>query len=140
MSKIMSFKILFLITLSHLLLQTSARKCFLTNEYTVHVVTFLPEDSPPLEFHCASGDDDLGNHKLTKFGTEYKFSFCDNIRHNTLFFCTLNWGKKKKSFDVFRSSWRNKCSSSNCVWAAQEDGIYFTTKPPVYNKEFDWEN
>ncbi|XP_047979554.1 S-protein homolog 24-like [Salvia hispanica] len=140
MSQIMIFKILFLITLSHLLLQTSARKCFLTNEYTVHVVTFLPEDSPPLEFHCASGDDDLGNHKLTKYGTEVKWSFCDNITHTTLFFCTLHWGKKKKSLDVFKSSWRNKCSSGNCVWAAQEDGIYFANKPPVYNKAFDWEN
>ncbi|KAG6435380.1 hypothetical protein SASPL_100252 [Salvia splendens] len=135
----MIFKILFLITLSHLLLQTSARNCFLTNEYTVHVVTFLPEDSPPLEFHCASGNDDLGNHKLTSYATEFTWSFCENIAHNTLFFCTLRWGTKKRSVDVFKSSQSDKCSTGTCVWAAEEDGIYFSNNPPAYNKEFDWE-
>lgn len=132
--------ILFL-TLSPFLLQTSAKKCAFTGEYFIHVVRFLPEGSAPLNLHCASGDDDLGNHTLTTYGDEYKWSFCDSITHKTLFFCNLHWGSKQKAFDVFRSSWRSRCSSGVCSWAAEEDGIYFSgssTTPPVFNKVSSW--
>ncbi|KAI3470536.1 hypothetical protein Pfo_027199, partial [Paulownia fortunei] len=111
--------------------------CFLTRKYTVHVMNHLPLWSNiPLRLHCASGDNDLGYHKLPIFG-DFNWTFCDNIFGTTLYFCHLWWnsrlGPKQKAFNVFTEKWSPKCTSGVCYWAANQDGIHFTGSNPPMN-------
>ncbi|PHU05748.1 hypothetical protein BC332_26570 [Capsicum chinense] len=63
----------------------------------VHVLNQLPENSPQLELHCASGDDDLG-YNYPKVGSDFNWRFDAWAR--TLFFCHFWWGDKDKAFDL----------------------------------------
>lgn len=55
----------------------------------------LPQNSPPLMVHCASKNDDLGNHTLT-FNQEFSWKFCENFFWNTLLHSEATWGKKTR--------------------------------------------
>ncbi|KAM3326975.1 hypothetical protein P3S67_002102 [Capsicum chacoense] len=96
----------------------------------VHIHNNLPENSPQVEVHCASGDDDLGYH-YPKVGTEFNWSF--NMGIFTLFFCHFWWNGKDKAFDVFNNV--NYCvddvfddvvpqGTYDCHWQVQDDGFY----------------
>ncbi|KAI3469942.1 hypothetical protein Pfo_026605 [Paulownia fortunei] len=102
-----------------------ARSCFFTDEYVVHVANNLYAYSKPMVVHCASADDDLGNHTLS-YQKDFNWSFCEQLFHRTLFFCHIWWGSKSVAFDVFTSKNRRACTSHVCYWEAQHDGIYFS--------------
>ncbi|KAI3469943.1 hypothetical protein Pfo_026606 [Paulownia fortunei] len=126
--------------LSTCFLQTMARTCFATPEYKVHIVNdILPISKSPLLVHCASGDDDLGNHTLYYEG-DFNWSFCEHIFFRTLFFCHVRWGSKTISFDAFNSKHNKDCTSGVCYWEAQTDGIYFSGyyPPEDLKKAYSW--
>ncbi|KAH6810359.1 hypothetical protein C2S51_024121 [Perilla frutescens var. frutescens] len=71
------------------------------SKYTVHIVNNLPNNSNnPLLIHCASGDDDLGNHSLART-CDFNWSFRMNFFWTTLFFCRFRWEGKNVAHDVF---------------------------------------
>ncbi|KAL7105722.1 hypothetical protein ACP275_07G062200 [Erythranthe tilingii] len=76
----------------------------------------IPTSKIPVTVHCESGNDDLGNHTLPKLNNEFNWSFCESIFHNTLFFCRIQWGSKYLKFDVYKSEWRDRCSTRVCLW------------------------
>ncbi|KAL6527146.1 hypothetical protein OROGR_016236 [Orobanche gracilis] len=101
------------------------RFCFFTPKGAVRIINGLPENSPPLKIHCASGDDDLGFHDLG-VNQDFKWSFCQNMVTNTLFFCHLWWGSKNRAFVAYDSRCTSICSK--CTWTAKSDGIYGNKK------------
>ncbi|GFP91821.1 hypothetical protein PHJA_001326100 [Phtheirospermum japonicum] len=103
----------------------SARKCIFTRKVAVYVNNRLDPKSPSLKIHCASKNDDLGNH-IIYAGREYSWTFCENFLPTTLFFCHLWWGSKQKAFEAFKETWF-ELKPLNFYWYAYPDGIYFTT-------------
>lgn len=114
--------------------------CVFTAKHRVYVVSNLPSNTAPLKIHCASGNNDLGNHTLYP-NQDYRWSFCVNFIPNTLFFCHLWWGSKDKAFEVFRETWTD-VPKDQSWWIAKSDGIYFSdqTKPTKLQKKYDWNN
>lgn len=100
----------------------------------------VPKSNSPVEVHCRSGDNDLGNHTLPHVNDEYHWSFCESIVHNTLYFCGIKWGTRFLSFDVYKSSSRDKCYSGVCSYGVMTDGIYFAGSNPIGSMEkiYDW--
>ncbi|KAI3470479.1 hypothetical protein Pfo_027142 [Paulownia fortunei] len=141
----MNYTIIKCLLLSFILFANNfqALACFFNSIYKfeVHVVNNLPPNTEPLLLHCASKDDDLGNHTLT-LNQDFHFQFCLKPLF-TLFFCRLRWGKKNKSFDVFNARWVPviPCTHHQCYWAAKSDGIYFSGSypPDKLVKKYDWE-
>ncbi|KAL0349986.1 UNVERIFIED_CONTAM: hypothetical protein Sradi_4147800 [Sesamum radiatum] len=68
--------------------------------YEVHIVNNLPDNSSPLFVHCASKDDDLGNHTL-RLNDDFNWHFRMNIGLTTLYYCRFLWESKNKICDVF---------------------------------------
>ncbi|KAI3458957.1 hypothetical protein Pfo_015620 [Paulownia fortunei] len=128
--------------ISTILLRTMAsekRHCTFTQLVTVYVINNLPPNSAPLVVHCASKDDDLGNHTLTR-NQDFQFEFCENF-FSTLFYCHLWWEKKHIRFDAFRETWLGAiCAKDICYWAAKSDGIYYSNyyPPRGLKKKYDW--
>ncbi|XP_055814309.1 S-protein homolog 19-like [Solanum dulcamara] len=118
-------------------------------EPEVHIHNDVPQNSPQLEFHCASGDDDLGYH-YPSVGSDFNWSFCASPV--TLFFCHFWWNGKNIRIDVFdqlggcvgdakRGSVPNY--TVKCHWQVKDDGIYlgyFDTDVDqlVFTKYRDW--
>lgn len=130
-----------LLVLNNNILQASARRCFPTTKYEVRIVNNLPENSPPLNVHCASADDDLGIHTLTLNNQVYSWNFCEAFLITTLFHCHLWWGSKQKNkLEVFRSTYV-RWGSTTLFWSARSDGIYFSyyDNEDSFVKKFDWE-
>ncbi|CAN1144631.1 S-protein homolog 3 [Linum perenne] len=71
---------------------------------TVTVVNSVGEGRY-LDFHCKSGDDDLGRHLLEPNGS-FKFTFRPNMVGGTVFYCAFSWekGSGVKWFDVYLQS------------------------------------
>ncbi|KAL0340728.1 UNVERIFIED_CONTAM: hypothetical protein Sradi_4589600 [Sesamum radiatum] len=114
-------------------------QCFLSRKFEVHIVSNLPPQPGPLVAHCASKDDDLGNHTLTT-DQDFDFNFCV-VPFTTLFFCHLWWGNKDISFDVFNTKTiMQQCTDRQCYWAAKSDGIYFAGSypPEGLHKVYSW--
>ncbi|GFP91820.1 hypothetical protein PHJA_001326000 [Phtheirospermum japonicum] len=125
------------------ILNVSARKCIFTGKVAIQVNNRLDINSPPLKIHCASKDDDLGNHTIYS-GDGFNWTFCENLFHTTLYFCHLwwgsRWGSKQKAFDVFKET-LVEVKRLHFYWHAFPDGIYFTAydAPLVYTKVYDWD-
>uniref|UniRef100_M1DD62 S-protein homolog n=1 Tax=Solanum tuberosum TaxID=4113 RepID=M1DD62_SOLTU len=115
----------------------------------VHIHNDLPQNTPQLEVHCASGDDDLG-HRYPGIGTEFNWSFCPTF--STLYFCHFWWNGKDLRFDVFNNSdacVRNRghgfipYDTSDCHWQVKDDGFYIgyfnqNVGQVIYTKYLDW--
>ncbi|KAL6578162.1 hypothetical protein OROMI_010490 [Orobanche minor] len=106
------------------------RFCFFTHKFVVRVINELPEDSPFLKLHCASGDDDLGYHDLP-VNQVFGWSFCSKLVGDSLFFCHLWWGSRNRAFVALNTSWCDRCSK--CNYTAKTDGIYLNGK-----RTFTW--
>lgn len=136
------FIFVFLITLNLFQTPTLAEKpkCFFTPGYEVYIVNNLPQQSPPLMIHCASKNNDLGNHTLY-LNQEFYFKFCESFIAVTIFSCQFSWDSKKKDLDVFNANSRKLCKTGLCYWAAKSDGIYFSNdaKTKALQKAYDWE-
>ncbi|KAL8551668.1 hypothetical protein ACS0TY_000660 [Phlomoides rotata] len=117
----------------------SAKNCFPTNSFHVHIVNRIPNLDV---LHCFSGDDNLGYHRPLQ-NQDYTFGFCDNIIHTTLFVCEAIRKFQYVSFDAFRSSDRHQCRYGLCNWEIREDGIYFQNQfghSTDFQKRADWQN
>ncbi|CAA0841092.1 Plant self-incompatibility protein S1 family [Striga hermonthica] len=117
----------------------TARHCIVGNPITVYIVSYLPRQSPTLQVHCASKEDDLGNHTLGTY-QQFMFDFCTNY-HNTLFYCDMSWGPKQIHFTAFEAKpFRSGCQDFTCYWAAKDDGLYYSDYNPPRGllKKFDW--
>ncbi|KAK4356839.1 hypothetical protein RND71_022449 [Anisodus tanguticus] len=113
----------------------------------VHILNNLPENSPQLQLHCASKDNDFGN-AYPPLRTDYKWEFCGWYR--TLYFCHFWWGDKDTAFDVFNEM--NYCvhdgysfipqGTKRCIWNVKADGIYMgyedQSGQTIYKKYRDW--
>ncbi|OIT27946.1 hypothetical protein A4A49_20453 [Nicotiana attenuata] len=108
----------------------------------VHILNSLPGNTPQLEFHCASGDDELGYH-YPAIGSDFNWQFC--ATSNTLFFCHFWWGDKDSSFDVFNRIescvwWDGvdfvPVDAVKCLWKVQDDGFYLGYFDEKANKNF----
>ncbi|PIN24458.1 hypothetical protein CDL12_02809 [Handroanthus impetiginosus] len=131
----MKILLLFLLLIpNHLLSFSYEKKRCWTQKYEVHIVNSLPQNSPTLRLHCASGNDDLGYHDLL-VNQDFQWSFCDKFFGGTLFFCHLWWGSKNKGFEVFNTHWEGRCRNYICDWVAKSDGIYFNRE-----KLYDWQD
>ncbi|KAL7124374.1 hypothetical protein ABFS83_14G044400 [Erythranthe nasuta] len=97
----------------------------------VHIYNDLPKNSKSLLLHCASKNDDLGNHTLYP-GQEFSWSFRTNIVSTTLFFCHFWWGSKQSAFDVFDSNWYFTYDINN--YMVKEDGFYFSNDGDDHEK------
>ncbi|KAL1542413.1 hypothetical protein AAHA92_26512 [Salvia divinorum] len=133
---------LFLLIASSLFLH--ATSCILA-KYHVYIASNLPTNSPPLQVHCSSKDDDLGYHTLAP-GAEYQFSFCENPLA-TLFSCRFLWNGNDKGFHVYDAKWdHNRCIIGNrhgvCYYAVKPAGFFFTNKYPPKELDFlcGWDN
>ncbi|KAL7109686.1 hypothetical protein ACP275_06G190200 [Erythranthe tilingii] len=113
--------------------------CGATVRRTIHVVNKLTPDTPQLDVHCYSKDDDLGNHTLS-IGQEFKWTFCTNFFPTTLYACHLWWFPKEKSFDAYKDT-LFKSTTEDLFWIAKPDGIYFGDANHIQNpeKKYDWE-
>ncbi|KAG5588382.1 hypothetical protein H5410_048816 [Solanum commersonii] len=107
----------------------------ITGEYEVHILNNLPPNTPMLQLHCASADDDFG-HQYPDLGKDYSWSFKNNLVGSTLYFCHFWWGFKENVFDVFNDA--HYCihggdkfvpyDTTKCIYGVQEDGFYFGTE------------
>ncbi|KAH6791340.1 hypothetical protein C2S51_006346 [Perilla frutescens var. frutescens] len=109
------------------------------SKYTVHIVNNLTSSSNnPLLIHCASGDDDLGNHSLART-CDFNWSFRMNFFSTTLFFCRFRWEGKNVAHDVFTDRLSDGCFPIDghviyrCRWLVKEDGFYLENV-----KVYDW--
>lgn len=104
--------------------------------------------SPPLRIHCASGDDDLGNHTLY-YLQNFHWQFRINFWLTTRFFCHFWWDNKQRVFDVFYAGWHEFCEDPDsfddinlCYWVVKTDGFYFTNKrqfsPNDIERKYTW--
>ncbi|PIN13808.1 hypothetical protein CDL12_13579 [Handroanthus impetiginosus] len=110
--------------------------------FTVYVTNNLPNNSPPLFIHCASGDNELGNHKLY-VNNNFHWSFKLNFRQTTLYFCRFRWRGRNVAFDVFNTGIGDKCEGPHgnlCAWFVKQDGFYFGNDLPPrgLTKLHDW--
>ncbi|KAF5731424.1 hypothetical protein HS088_TW18G00101 [Tripterygium wilfordii] len=93
-------------------------------KFHVHIVNGFKTDA--LHSHCKSKDDDLGMRQ-TNPGQEYEWSFRINFWGTTLYYCSFWWNGGRHQNDVFwvKDQFLNDyCGEKNCIWKAQEDGIY----------------
>lgn len=131
--------IMSLVIVSSCLLQlATAEDCFLSGAYYFAIVNnVLPVSETPLLVHCASRNNDLGNHTL-HYQDYVQWQFCLQIFHRTLFHCRVSWGSRSLSFDAFNNHIRKHCSY--CLWQAQSDGIYFQKQahPEIFNRVYSW--
>ncbi|OIT26808.1 hypothetical protein A4A49_56405, partial [Nicotiana attenuata] len=125
-----------------------ARKCIFTDRYEVHIINQLPSDSPQLQIHCASKDNDLGYNNVA-VNEDFNWSFCESEFVNTLFFCHFWWGSEERRFNVFDDPYY--CVSDQkvynylmyCKWEVRPDGFYLeqyndTNKSYYMYHYLDW--
>jgi hypothetical protein len=118
--------------------------------YIVHIENRLSNHT--LQAHCKSGDQDLGLQNIS-LGEEFQWGFYINFWGTTLYFCNLSWPGGHKTFDVFTTYFTflyYKCEpwipfknqhGLNCVWRAQDDGIYlFDVPTKKYYLQHTWEH
>ncbi|PIN24459.1 hypothetical protein CDL12_02810 [Handroanthus impetiginosus] len=116
--------------------------CPFTEQFNVYIINKLPPNSGSLELHCASGDDDLGTHKLT-FGQDFHWKFCESFLANTLYFCHFWWGSKERAFNTFNSKWKERSPTDYLYWEVRSDGFYLAynrNDAKSFKKYADWQN
>ncbi|GER48942.1 plant self-incompatibility protein S1 family [Striga asiatica] len=113
---------------TNILYLTLGESCFLTTKVFVTFVNNLPQNiSKPLYVHCASKNDNLGNHTLATYGESWGFKFCP-IPFTTLFYCDLNWGELFMSLHAYDAKWGySPCDvyieRIECTWKVVSAGV-----------------
>ena len=114
--------------------------------FEVFVVSQLPANSSLLHIHCASKDNDLGDHDLHRDG-QFRWQFRMNFWGTTEFWCHFWWNSKDRRFTVMRWSFAKiHCGHdllirNTCFWMVREDGFYFSNRGISYEiteKLRDW--
>lgn len=124
--------LLFILIISHINIALSKKCTVITPKAEVHIISNLSPNSPSLEVHCQSGEDDLGKH-VVGVNQDYHWDFCNNVLGTTLFSCNLRSGSKEVGFVAYSAEWRQWCPKNVCKWTAKEDGIYF-----YEGKKYQW--
>ena len=109
----------------------------LGDKKTVRVLNGM-NDGILVYLHCKSKDDDFHQHVLA-VGEYQEWSFRDNIRDTTLFWCTMDAGKVHASFQVYRAEIEEKLCDSQCNRTLTNDGGYFYDQFHGYwEKRLSW--
>ncbi|KAL0378828.1 UNVERIFIED_CONTAM: hypothetical protein Sradi_3188300 [Sesamum radiatum] len=85
--------------------------------FTVHVVNNLSNNMSALLIHCASKDDDLGNHTLY-VNDDFHWRSHMNFSVSTMFFCRFQWDSKNVAHEV----------TSRAFSRCRKDGLVTTIK------------
>ncbi|KAK4732709.1 hypothetical protein R3W88_025697 [Solanum pinnatisectum] len=123
-----SFINVFLVLLITPLGLSTAKIC-ITTVMEVHIFNKLPFNLLPLQIHCESGDDDLGQHSLA-IDEDYHWRFCEAFMGSTLYFCQFQWGIRYKKFNVFNDveycldGLKSPNRLHYCKWEVRNDGFY----------------
>lgn len=111
--------------------------------YEVHITNNLPSNSPPLLLHCASLQDELGNHTLYT-GDDFLWGFRVNLFLSTMFFCRFRWSSNNVSHEVFNKNMGDNCvdvkgfGNFKCLWSIRSDGFFLVPKKGAPKKMYDW--
>ncbi|KAL0349990.1 UNVERIFIED_CONTAM: S-protein2 [Sesamum radiatum] len=110
--------------------------------FTVHVVNNLPNNMSTLLIHCASKDDDMGNHTLY-VNDDFHWRFHVNFWVSTMFFCRFQWDSKNVAHEVFNKRLGSLCENGEdniCLWSVKEDGFWIDNQiPPTQLKKiYGW--
>lgn len=87
-----------------------------------------------LSLHCKSEEDDLGN-QLLQGGQKFSWRLKENFFSTTLFWCNFRTSTDKHvAMEVFwretKGNWlAYHCNYENCIWFAQDDGVYLVNTP-----------
>lgn len=115
----------------------------LLGRHTINIYNGLPKNYDGLLLHCASRDDDLGNHTLFHNQVE-SWRFRTNFWGTTHFFCNFWWGRKTQAFLVFNAPWDAIKYHHTYSYLMKDDAIYlsYDEKPPLSNliNVAHWEN
>lgn len=125
-----------------------ARHCVVEGPLQVHIINKLPPNGPPLKFHCASKDTDLGEYSPAP-EEDFNWSFCELIGFRTLYYCHFWWYSKVQMFDVYSDPYTciKGQSAFNfleyCKWEVRENGFFLeqyneTEKAYHMNLLYDW--
>ncbi|KAF5731426.1 hypothetical protein HS088_TW18G00103 [Tripterygium wilfordii] len=111
----------------------------LNPKYHVHIVNGFKSDI--LHSHCKSLDDDLGIRQ-TNPGQEYQWEFSINFWGTTLYYCSFWWNRGRHLNEVFTTKpefIHYYCGDYNCIWKAQEEGIYaFNSESRTFEFMYKW--
>ncbi|GER27158.1 plant self-incompatibility protein S1 family [Striga asiatica] len=137
----MAKNLFFTLILIFMSIMRPTQSCFWTKGYTISIYDGILDKSDKISLHCASKDDDLGNHTL-KGGFNYDWSFCDSYWKTTMFFCHFYWGHKERAFEVFNYNLgKHMCKSGTCTWSVANDGFYLRDgRFGTPFKQYDWQN
>lgn len=113
----------------------SESKCYTPFSWTIHIYDGIQDSQ--ITLHVRSKDDDLGYHNIT-YNLGYKFDFCENLIHNTLFTGDFFFGTKEAHFDVFDIDVSDfikpqPFQRSHAYWLLKADGYYLSK----YFKSYD---
>ncbi|PWA75273.1 plant self-incompatibility protein S1 family [Artemisia annua] len=106
-----------------------------SNFLDLYAVYITDGDVDNLMAHCKSGDDDLGDKKLTP-NQYFHWMFRQNFFLTTVFTCTYRWMApdntelKSVTFNAFDIEISILCgdeySINRCYWLVRKDGFYFS--------------
>ncbi|ESQ48239.1 hypothetical protein EUTSA_v10022389mg [Eutrema salsugineum] len=90
---------------------------------TVTIYNDLGSDLP-LQYHCKSNDDDLGDRVLASGGS-WSFQFKPSVFGNTFFSCSFSWENQLHYFDIYkykRDRIFAKFGCRKCGWKIRKNG------------------
>ena len=117
----------------------SSSSTLTSNNFAKHHVRIINNlNNKLLNYHCKSGDDDLGIRTLQPKG-EWEFSFRLHWIASTLFYCYFWYDNFYAAFDVYSAYLAKVCGGNNYYWTVQEDGFYlYNTYLNTNWKIHDW--
>ncbi|XP_059630107.1 S-protein homolog 24-like [Cornus florida] len=93
---------------------------------TVRVFNLLADDNKGqkinLTLHCKSKNNDLGS-KLLPEGSSFEWSFANNVNKPALYSCAISWQNVSGTFVIYDQH-RDWGRCQECVWRAEQDGLY----------------
>jgi hypothetical protein len=119
-----------------------------SQRYIVRIENRLSNQT--LQAHCNSIDQDFGLQNISR-GEQFQSEFYISYSSDIVYLCNLSWLGGELNFDAFNQQfnicepWKwNPFKSKpylNCVWRAQDDGIYLLDVPTrKYNLQKTWEH
>lgn len=95
-----------------------------------------------LMVHCFSGNDNLGVQYLHFNEKSPAWRFNNAYFHETLFACTLKYGRHyehHRGFTAYKSSWSSSSkNNANATWFAADRGIYLSFNHQTPQFQFTW--
>lgn len=125
---------------THSLPSNEIKTDFIFQKFYVHILNGFQNET--FIAHCRSKDDDLGFRQIL-VGSEFQWHFRINFKNTTRFLCTFTWFGGSRSFTAFWTGYSflvDYCGNNDCIWKAQEDGIYvYHSRDHEYQFIYKWE-